>query len=130
MPKNYMKNLLLIIIFISTSRLLLAQSVTITPGTQGNVQMPRLSYDQIIAIPNPQLGMMAFDTTFKCLKYYNGNKWLCTSQTEGDGKLAGFAWQKKNTSTLGADYITSIATDADNNVYIAGYLRDYYSNTY
>ncbi|GAB3513175.1 hypothetical protein GCM10027442_25880 [Emticicia fontis] len=83
-----------------------------------------------MSIPDPQAGMMAFDTTFKCLKYYNGNKWLCTSQTEGDGKLAGFAWQKKNASTLAPDYVTNILTDSDNNVYIAGYLRDYYSTMY
>src|SRR6218665_1002863 len=130
MPKNYMKNLLLIIIFIATSRLLLAQSTTITPGSQGNIQMPRLSYDQIIAIPDPQAGMMAYDTTFKCLKYYNGNKWLCTTQTEGDGKLAGFAWQKKYPAVNGYDYAIIITTDNENNIYLAGYLHAGYTNMY
>lgn len=125
-----MKNHLLIFVLLLTSQLLMAQSTSITPGTQGNIQLPRLSYDQILAIPNPQAGMMAFDSTFKCLKYYNGTKWLCSSQTEGDGKLAGFAWQKKNPSTLVPDFVTSIVTDSDNNIYIAGFLRDYYSNPY
>jgi hypothetical protein len=125
-----MKNYLLTLCLILISRLLMAQSTIITPGSQGNIQIPRLSYDQIMAIPDPQAGMMAFDSTFKCLKYYNGNKWLCTSQTEGDGKLVGFAWQKKYPAIYSSDNITNIATDNDNNVYIAGYVRNAYSDIY
>ncbi|RFS17041.1 SBBP repeat-containing protein [Emticicia sp. C21] len=96
-----------------------AQSTTITPGSAGSVSVPKLSYDQIMAIPNPQAGMMAFDSTFKCLKYYNGNKWLCTSQNGSDNTAVGFAW-KKAVYNNGYERANAIAVDKNNNVYISG----------
>ncbi|GAB3517928.1 hypothetical protein GCM10027442_37980 [Emticicia fontis] len=95
----------------------MAQSTTITAGSTGSVSVPKLSYDQILAIPNPQAGMMAFDSTFKCLKYYDGNKWLCTSQT--DNGAVGFAW-KKTIYNNGLESAISLTVDSQNNVYMTG----------
>lgn len=96
-----------------------AQSTTITAGSSGSVSVPKLSFDQIMAIPNPQAGMMAFDSTFKCLKYYNGSKWLCTSQNGNDNSAIGFAW-KKTVYNNGYERANAIAIDKNNNIYITG----------
>ncbi len=96
-----------------------AQSTTITPGSAGSVSVPKLSYDQIMAILNPQAGMMAFDSTFKCLKYYNGSKWLCTSQNGNGTDAVGFAW-KKTVYNNGYERANAITVDKANNVYITG----------
>ncbi|MEZ4902447.1 MAG: hypothetical protein R2822_12195 [Spirosomataceae bacterium] len=62
-----------------------SQSVTITPsGITPTLPAtyPRIAYDEILALPNPALGDMAYDITFRCLRVYNGTKWLCTYQTQ------------------------------------------------
>ena len=55
------------------------QSVTITPSITGNIQNTRLTNVQILAIPNPQQGMMAYDMTYSCLRVFNGTEWCCMS---------------------------------------------------
>ncbi|WP_394991109.1 SBBP repeat-containing protein [Emticicia sp.] len=99
-----------------------AQSTLITSGGQGTVQVPKLSYDQITAIPNPKAGMVAFDSTFRCLRYYTGSKWLCTSQSESNNSTnpVGFAWRKGGSYDY--DHSYSLLTDANNNVYISGII--------
>ena len=65
-----------------------AQSVTITPDgitpASGKMNYPRLSYDALIALPNPQTGDLAYDLTFNCLRVYNGQRWVCTNQSSSN----------------------------------------------
>ncbi|HEY1054972.1 MAG TPA: SBBP repeat-containing protein, partial [Emticicia sp.] len=75
--KKLFYSCVLIILFIQVQ----AQNVTITPdGITPVVTHPRISYDAILALPNPQEGDLAYDTTFKCLRVYSDGKWLCTYQ--------------------------------------------------
>ena len=57
-----------------------AQSTVIEPN---NMRLPSLTSSQVLAINSPQKGMMVFDTDAKCVKYYNGTEWICTSSTKG-----------------------------------------------
>ncbi len=113
----------LILLFLLFCQIITAQSTLITSGSQGTVQVPKLSYDQITAIPNPKAGMVAFDSTFRCLRYYTGSKWLCTSQSESNNATTpvGFAWKKANNAGF-TDYATSLFVDRNNNVYMIGWL--------
>lgn len=67
------------IVFLCCSLVASAQNVTIfpngiTPATTST--HPRISYDQILALPNPLKGDLAYDLTFNCLRVFNGTKWL------------------------------------------------------
>jgi hypothetical protein len=59
-----------------------AQSTTITAGTNGNLQLPVLTNEAIIALPSPQAGMMVFDQTFSVVRVYNGTTWTCLGCSE------------------------------------------------
>jgi hypothetical protein len=61
-----------------------AQSTTITAGTTANVNFPKLTYSQIIAIPSPQEGMQAFDTDYGCIRVFNKNQWRCHDTPESE----------------------------------------------
>ena len=102
-----------------------AQSVTIqpsgiTPAVGGTY--PRLTYDALIALPNPQKGDMAYDLTFNCLRVYNGNKWVCTFQSPTDPtpNMAAIAKAGGTSSDIGY----GVAVDGSGNVYVTGKLRD------
>lgn len=114
----------LIILFLFFFQIVNAQSTLITSGNQGTVQVPKLSYDQITSIPNPKAGMVVFDSTFGCLRYYTGSKWLCTSQSESNNASnpIGFAWRMGDTSNYDESF--SILTDSNNDVYISGNRGD------
>ena len=62
-----------------------SQSVTITPnGITPASSHPRLTYDAILALSSPAEGDIAYDITFKCLRVFNGNKWVCTITNNPD----------------------------------------------
>lgn len=86
---------------------------------------PRISYDAILALPNPTLGDMAYDVTFRCLRVYNGEKWFPTYRTGDDStpEIALFATQGDLANSNTQVYSTSIATDANGNIYITGYFN-------
>lgn len=121
---------LLLLLFSLSAFFAFSQSTTITSGSQGVVQLPRLSYEQINAIPNPKAGMMVFDSTFKCLKYYTGTKWLCSSQNDNNTNAVGFAWNHKFYGYYGDDRASNIYVDINNNVYISGRLGTGYINPF
>lgn len=81
----------------------------------------RMTYNQMLAIPSPQAGMVAYDTDAKTLRMYDGAKWIRLSypddgfEATGNNELfASFA------SSLEEDYGTSIVTDNSGNVYLMG----------
>lgn len=46
----------------------------INPLPSGNI--PKLTYNQILALPTPQKGDLAIDLTYNYLRYYDGTKWV------------------------------------------------------
>jgi eukaryotic-like serine/threonine-protein kinase len=86
-----MKQLFLTFICCQLTIIAMAQSTVITPGgsqpiiysntTSNGIQLPKLSPQNIVAIPSPSAGLMVYDTTCKCPRYFNGTGWVAL---EGD----------------------------------------------
>lgn len=114
--KNFTISLALIFALITHS---FAQSVTILPSGI-TPAMPRLSYDAIIALPNPQEGDIAYDTTFKYLRVYNNSmQWICTFQNPNNSiNLVSAAIISAGGG--GDDRGFDIAVDTTGNIYIVG----------
>jgi hypothetical protein len=96
-----------------------AQNVTITPdGITPVTTHPRISYDAILALPSPQEGDLAYDTTFKCLRIYTDGKWLCSYQDPSNYTPN----MTPLVSIKGPMFDTSpaITADATGNTYIIG----------
>ena len=90
----------------------------ITPAPSGN--HPRITNDQILALPNPQKGDLAYDLTFNCLRVFNGSKWLQLMTSQDLGQTSSFAWQ------LGSNESTSsngIVKDLNGNIYVTGNFK-------
>lgn len=92
-----------------------AQNTLIEPS---NLQLPRLTSNEILAILSPQKGMMVFETDTKCVKYFNGSEWICTSSTKGIVPSNQSA--KRMGNTTNDDVGVCLATDAAGNIYLAG----------
>lgn len=117
-----MARIILLLAILASARAVFSQSVTIlpsgiTPNQSGS--KPRLTYDAIMALPDPQNGDEAYDITFNCVRLYKKNKWV-KILTEADlANPSLLAWQIGGPKF---DSGTSIATDADGNVYAAGFF--------
>lgn len=97
-----------------------AQNVTITPNgitpvLSGNY--PRISYGAILALPSPQQGDIAFDTTNKCLRVYVDGKWVCTYQNPENYPNAVTVASAGGTGDEGGE---AMVTDTSGNMYITG----------
>ncbi len=122
-----MKNLLFALFLSCASHFTFAQNITITPTgitpLQGGSPYPRLGYEQILALPSPQAGDMAFDNTFRCLRTYTGYKWLCTDKNPQDPTPDITLLSSFNTATT-PSFTYSNASDAtidtQGNFYILG----------
>lgn len=101
-----------------------AQNVTITPnGITPAGTHPRLSYDAILALPNPQEGDIAYDLTFKCLRVYTVNKWLCSYQVYSDNYSSPNAQVFALMGGIDDDLSQGVAVDGSGNVYVTGYFN-------
>lgn len=114
---------LLLTIFIYTP-VAFSQSVTIlpdgiTPNQSGG--MPRLSYDAIAALPNPQNGDMAYDLTFNIIRLYKKNQWVKVLTGTDASNPSLLAWKIGQTNLASAN---AVATDSAGNVYTAGYFKE------
>ena len=81
---------------------------------------PRITYDAILAL-RPILGDMAYDITHRCLRVYNGTKWVPTYRTPEDKtpELALFA-SAGNTAVYTG--FNSAVVDGNSNIYVLGYF--------
>lgn len=115
--KNLYFRLIFVLYFLNSTAT--AQNVTISPnGITPRPTHPRLTYDAILALPTPAEGDLAYDLTFKCLRVYNGNKWVCTLKNNPD--LAPSHAAIVSAGGLNYDQAQSVAVDAAGNVYITG----------
>lgn len=117
--KNLCLSAMMLVLFIPA----FAQNVTITPSGITPVQngsYPRLSYDAILAIASPQIGDMAFDLTYNCLRMFMDGKWLCSYQDPSNylPNLLAIV----SAGGTGGDFGNDIVVDAGGNVYITGYF--------
>lgn len=117
-------NKLYVFCFLMVSHFLMAQNVTITPSgitPAMSGTYPRLSYDQIRALPSPSIGDMAYDNTFKCLRTYNGSKWLCTWQNPSEPTPTVMPLLTAGGPVYNSfNNVANMTTDAAGNVYVTG----------
>ncbi|GAB3518083.1 hypothetical protein GCM10027442_38370 [Emticicia fontis] len=97
-----------------------SQSVTIMPDGITPVQsgtIPRLSYEAIMALPNPQNGDMAYDLSFNCVRFYKKTKWVKLLSESEEKNPSTMGWRiGGNNNTV----VYAVATDIDGNVYLGG----------
>jgi hypothetical protein len=99
----------------------IGQNVTInptgiTPLTSGS-SFPRISNSQILALPSPLKGDLAYDLTFNCLRVYNGSKWLNILTGQDTNQPATTGW---SISSEGFTGINKIEKDAAGNIFALG----------
>jgi hypothetical protein len=113
--KKILLELLFITLFFGNS---IAQSVTISPGNAANLQLPKLHANQILNLPSARKGMMVFDSTNNCIKYYNGSEWNCLTT----GQPAQPETKYNSWSDGGGlnEFMYDIALDSEGNIIMVG----------
>ncbi|RFS17807.1 SBBP repeat-containing protein [Emticicia sp. C21] len=102
-----------------------AQSVTVTPNgitPASTMSYPRLSYESILALSNPQTGDIAYDLTFDCLRVYNGQQWVSVNRSSANKTPIASTIDTPGSKSY--DQGQGIATDANGNIYITGFFGD------
>jgi len=111
------------VFFLLFSVTLIAQNVSILPTgitPAPTSSHPRISYDQIMALPSPQSGDLVYDLTFNCLRVFNGAKWLQLLTTQDIGQVSNMAWAQGSSITNSANRIVK---DANGNLYVCGTFK-------
>jgi hypothetical protein len=112
-----------LILFISFN--IFSQSLMLTPGNQGKLNLPKLTFEQIQAITAPESGSIVYDLTTNCLRFYNGTKWICTDQKANDfSPTALNAWKVSELNPTSNFQCNHIAVDNQGNIFIAGIFKD------
>jgi hypothetical protein len=111
--------LLFVVIEVSIGQNVSILPTGITPAPAGN--HPRITNDQILALPNPQKGDLAYDLTFNCLRVFNGSKWLQLLSAQDLGQTASLAWQLGSNNSNNSN---AIAKDSNGNIYVVGNFKD------
>jgi uncharacterized protein (AIM24 family) len=120
MNKNHFPSLFIFIFWLGVTDVA-AQNVTILPSgitPALSSTHPRLTYDAILALPSPVEGDIVYDTMFKCLRVFNGSKWVCTNDpAQTTPNMAAIA----SAGGTSVDVGNGIVVDAAGNVYVAGH---------
>ncbi len=77
----------------------------------------KLSYNDILLLPNPQAGDLAYDLTNNCLRVYSGTRWNCSYEKPTLSTVE-FSGSVETSNTLQKD----MAMDASGNIYVTGYF--------
>ena len=81
---------------------------------------PRMNYTAIKAINNPAPGLQVYDTTYNCLRYYNGTRWVkLTEEIKEPSQLFGES-VLYGTGAGNQVYAQGLATDAAGSTYTVG----------
>src|SRR5690606_7695843 len=101
-----------------------SQNVTITPGgitPALSAVYPRLTYAQIIALPNPQQGDLVFDLTNHAFRVFNSRRWVFLSQDPGDiTPLYDRAFTTNEQGYYINYQINDMVIDATENIFVTG----------
>lgn len=95
----------------------IAQNILIEPSGI-TATHPSLPYDLIVSIDNPKEGAVIYDTTFKCLRVYNGLKWECSYKNPND--LSPDKALIFTTFGIGEEDLVDFETDSLGNLYVLG----------
>lgn len=82
---------------------------------------PRMSYAEILAIPNPAQGLIAYDSSGRVLRMFNGTEWVILSHqkkslNDAPGNFATMA----GATTTGQIKPAALALGPDNSIYVTG----------
>ena len=86
---------------------------------------PRMFFQQIQQIPQPSPGMLVYDTEFRCLRTFNGDRWECLQgKAYAKYRPPGDSYGQSAGGAEGDDIGWQAAADQEGNIYITGYFED------
>lgn len=115
MKKYYLIKLLLIFCIQTFSQNVLIEPTGITPNKSG---LQSLTFEQIESIQNPEVGNLVFDKSFKCIRFFNGSKWISISYDKNDNPVS-----KAIINGIFPGGVYSIKIDITGNFFICGTFR-------
>lgn len=114
---KYLQEISLIAVFFIYVNFGFGQNITIlpdgiTPAQTGGI--PKYTYEQILALPNPQNGDLLNDVTFNCLKRFDGQKWQLM-YFSNDPSITLFFLNQSNQAR-----VYDLISDSQSNIYATG----------
>lgn len=108
--------LMLIIVFLS-----FGQSIEISPNNDVNLTLPRLSYQQILAISSPKTGSLVYDISSNFVRMFDGSTWKALHRNEQNTPETTAAWKPSGTGMGATNYVV----DDAGYIYVSGYVYNY-----